>query len=294
MKTADGRMSGKRFLAILGCVMLSGISGCIFDGESDVDVAWSALKKGDLNQSIRFSSRAINFGGLAGEKLGSAYECRATANSQKDKYDRALSDLDKLVELRPGYAGAYLTRGDVLLHARDFDRALADIDKGLQIADPKGESKSMFLAKRYISRGSIWLAKNNTAKAMADFDRALILEPASLDARMGRSYVLESLGQKREALVEMELVWQSVSRRVFMPLDRQSSYLRRVISLRMANGFDGATPANVIPAEAAPIPVPASEKAETENLAEAGGPGESAGSPDGISEKNLDKPLLGK
>ncbi|HNW34237.1 MAG TPA: hypothetical protein PKM25_04845, partial [Candidatus Ozemobacteraceae bacterium] len=225
-------------------------------------------------------------------KLGSAYECRATANSQKDKYDRALADLDKLVELRPGYAGAYLTRGDVLLHARDFDRALADIDRGLQIADPKGESKSAFLAKRYISRGSIWLAKNAAAKAMADFDRALVLEPASLDARMGRSYVLESLGQKREALIEMELVWQSVSKRLLMPLDRQSTYLRRVISLRMANGFDGATPANVIPAEAAPIPV--SEKTETELPVEAVETPESAGSPDGISEKNLDKPLLGK
>lgn len=283
MKTDDGKMPGKSLLAAFFCLMMTGLSGCIFDGESDVNIAWSALKKGDLNQSIRFSSRAINFGGLSGEKLGSAYECRASASSRKKEYSRALSDLDKLVELRPTYAGGYLIRGETLFQAGEHDRALADIDRGLQIADPKGDSKSVFLAKRYVVRGNVRLAKNDAAAAMADFDRALALEPASLDARMGRSFVLEALGRKREALAEMELVWQVVSKKVFMPLSRQSAFLKRVIELRASNGFDPSKPANVLPAEAALVP-------GTRNA----GSEETDAQADEISESGMDKPLLGK
>ncbi|HOY66550.1 MAG TPA: tetratricopeptide repeat protein [Candidatus Ozemobacteraceae bacterium] len=302
MKAPSLRISGKLVLLFCCAVLTLGLSGCVFDGESDLDVAWSALKKEDLNQAIRFSTRAITFGGLSGEKLSSAYECRAKASSQKNRYDQALEDMNRVVSMRPEYAGGYLERGDLLLHAGDFDRALADISRGLEIADPKGESKSASLAKRYISRGSIHLMKKAPEKAMADFEHALKLDPGSLDARMGRSYVLEDQGRKREALIEMELIWQAVSKQVFMPLSKQSVYLKRVIRLRMANGFDGATPANVIPAEAPPIPVsepsdapPAGNPGETpeKTPAEGSGVGDDIG-PDAVSEKNLDKPLLGK
>lgn len=277
----------------LCCAISAGLSGCIFDGAADLEVAWSALRKGDSNQAIRLSSRAINFGGLSGEKLGSAYECRASANTQKAEYTRALSDLDKLVELRPDYAGGYLTRAETLFRAREVDRALTDIDRGLQIADPTGEKKDGHLAKRYVSRGNIRLAKKDSGGALTDFDHALSLDPASLDARMGRSHVLEARGQKREALVEMELVWQVVSKRVFMPISRQSVYLRRVIELRMANGFDPATPADVLPAEAVTIPA-AAKPGEAVTTGSTGSSDDTDTQPDEVSEKNLDSPLLGQ
>ncbi|HEY9072383.1 MAG TPA: tetratricopeptide repeat protein [Candidatus Ozemobacteraceae bacterium] len=294
--------SARLLLVCFGFIFAIGISGCVFDGESDLDVAWSALKKEDLNQAIRFSTRAITFGGLTGEKLSSAYECRAKASSLKSRYDQALEDMNRVVTMRPEYAGGYLERGDLLLHAGDFDRALADISRGLEIADPKGESKSPFLSKRYISRGSIHLMKHSPEKALADFEHALKLDPGSLDARMGRSYVLEDQGRKREALIEMELIWQAVSKQVFMPLSKQSVYLKRVVKLRMMNGFDGSTPANVIPAEAPSIPVPdaadASAPGKTGEAAEktpSGRPGPADDiAPDAVSEQNLDKPLIGK
>lgn len=281
----------RALLIIAGFVALIFAAGCVFDGEADVDVAWSALKKGDLNQSIRFASRAINFGGLSGEKLGSAYECRAAANRDKNELDRALADLDRLVALRPDYAGGYLARGEVLFRAKSHDRALADMDQGLKLVDPSGNAKAVSLARRYVIRGNIRLVKKDADGAMADYEHALSLDPASFDARMGRSLVLETRGQKREALAEMELVCQAASKNFSLPLSRQSVYLRRVVALRMANGFDPSKPAPVIPAEAPPLP--AAPKAESAESPETPATTDADIQMDGVSEKNPDKPLLG-
>lgn len=285
------RTSPRVLLLIVGFVSLAFAAGCVFDGEVDVDVAWSALKKGDLNQSIRFASRAITFGGLSGEKLGSAYECRAAANRDKNELDRALADLDRLVALRPNYAGGYLTRGEVLFRAKSHDRALADMNQGLKLADPSGTAKGASLAQRYVIRGNIRLVKKDADGAMADYEHALSLDPASFDARMGRSFVLETRGQKREALAEMELVCQAASKNFSLSLSRQSVYLRRVIALRMANGFDPSQPAPVIPAEAPPLP--ATPKPESGKSPEAPTTPDADIQMDAVSEKNLNKPLLG-
>lgn len=289
--TSRSRSISRVFLLVMGFMPLVFAAGCVFDGEVDVDTAWSALKKGDLNQSIRFASRAINFGGLSGEKLGSAYECRAAANRDKNELDRALADLDRLVALRPEYAGGYLARGDVLFRAKAHDRALTDMDQGLKFADPSGTAKGASLARHYSIRGNIHLVKKDVARAMADYEHALAIDPSSLDARMGRSYVFEARGQKREALAEMELVCQAASKNFSLSLSRQGVYLRRVITLRMANGFDPAKPANVIPAEAPAVS--AAPKPEPEESPEAPATPDTDIEPDAVSEQNLDKPLLG-
>ncbi|MBP7633104.1 hypothetical protein KBA41_02960 [Candidatus Ozemobacteraceae bacterium] len=289
--TSRSRTAFHVLLLVMGITSLLFAPGCVFNGENDVDTAWSALKKGDSHQAIRFASRAINFGGLSGEKLGSAYECRAAANRNRYEFDRALADLDKLVALRPEYAGGYLARGEVLFQAKVPDRALADMDQGLRLADPSGNAKGASLARRYFIRGNIRLVKKDADGAMADYEHALSIDPTSLDARMGRSYVLQARGQKREALAEMELVCQAASKNFSIPLSRQSVYLRRVITLRMENGFDPSKPAPVIPAEAPPAPtVPKSEPAESP---EAPATPDTDIEPDAVSEQNLDKPLLG-
>lgn len=278
-------------LLVMGFIPLIFAAGCVFDGEADVDTAWGALNKGDPNQAIRFASRAITFGNLSGEKLGSAYECRAAANRDRNEFDRALADLDKLVALRPEYAGGYLARGEALYRAKAHDRALADMDRGLELADPSGTGKGASLARRYFIRGNIRLVKKDADGAMADYEHALAIDPSSLDARMGRSYVLEARGRKREALAEMELVCQAASKNFSLPLSRQSVYLRRVITLRMANGFDPSKAAPVVPAEAPPVPdAPKTEPAESP---EAPATPDTDMEPDAVSERNLDKPLLG-
>ena len=189
-------------LVLLGAL---GTCGCLFNGENDVKYAWSAVEAREFDQAVRLATRAIRFGGLTGENLSSALECRATASMRVDQLSHALEDLDRIVTLRPDYAGGYFLRGDVRLRQKEYDAALADLSQGMKIADPKGDSSSQFLGKRYAARGVAWLGKKDVEQALADLNHAVALDPRRAESYYFRSFAYQRKGMLPEALADMEV-----------------------------------------------------------------------------------------
>ena len=64
-----------------------------------------------------------------------AYVNRGTAYTHKGKYDRAIQDYDKAIELNPNHAEAYSNRGIAFLRKSEYDSAIQDFEKTLEI-DP--------------------------------------------------------------------------------------------------------------------------------------------------------------
>ena len=190
------------FLVLLVALLTS---GCLFEGDKDVKYAWSAIEAREFDQAVRLATRAIRFGGLTGEDLASALECRATASMRVDQLSHTLEDLDRIVTMRPDYAGGYFLRGDVRLRQREFDTALADLNQGMKIADPKGDSSNQFLGKRYAARGVAWLGKKDTEQALADLNHAVALDPRRADNYYFRSFAYQRKGMLPEALADMEV-----------------------------------------------------------------------------------------
>ena len=188
-------------LVLLGAL---GTCGCLFNGEKDVKNAWSAVEAREYDQAIRLATRAIRFGGLTDENLSSALECRATASLRRDQLGHALDDLDRIVSLRPDYAGGYFLRGDVRLRQKGYDTALADLNQGMKIADPKGDSSNQFLGKRYAARGVAWLGKKDVEQALADLNHAVALDPRRAESYYFRSFAYQRKGMLPEALADME------------------------------------------------------------------------------------------
>ena len=191
----------------LTLVLLStlGTCGCLFNGEKDVKYAWSAIEAREFDQAIRLATRASRFGGLTGENLSSALECRATASMRMDQLGHALEDLDRIVSLRPDYAGGYFLRGDVRLRQKQYDTALADLNQGMKIADPKGDSSNQFLGKRYAARGVAWLGKKDVEQALADLNHAVALDPKRAESYYFRSFAFQRKRMLPEALADMEV-----------------------------------------------------------------------------------------
>jgi stress-induced-phosphoprotein 1 len=50
-----------------------------------------------------------------------------------DKYDDALKDADKSIEIKPGWAKGYLRRGNALIKLKQFDEAQFSLKQGLEI-----------------------------------------------------------------------------------------------------------------------------------------------------------------
>ena len=215
------------FLVLLAAL---GTCGCVFDGDKDVKYAWNAIEAREYDQAIRLSTRAVRFGGLAGEPLSSALECRATASMRMEQLGHALEDLDRIVILRPDYAGGYFLRGEVRLRQKDYDRALADLNQGLKTADPDGKSSSQFLGKRYAHRGVAWLGKKDTEQALADFNHAVALNPQQAETYYFRSFAYQRKKMLPEALADMEAAVKLHDSNIFsMP---KGDWLYRLYELR--------------------------------------------------------------
>ncbi len=60
----------------------------------------------------------------------------------EEKIDLAMGDLDRAIELRPGYAAALRNRGMVHLSSGRIADALADFSKAIEIYEEKGEMRA--------------------------------------------------------------------------------------------------------------------------------------------------------
>ncbi len=114
----------------------------------------------------------------------SAYNNRGNAWLEKGNFNRALADYNKTIELNPGHSRAYNNRGTIWYKKRKLDKALADYNKAIQ-SDP-GYSGA------YNNRGNVWYEKGHLKKALADYNKAIKLNPGNREAVKNRAEILKS------------------------------------------------------------------------------------------------------
>ncbi|MFM6787580.1 MAG: tetratricopeptide repeat protein, partial [Microcystis panniformis] len=61
------------------------------------------------------------------------YYNRGLLYSDLQKYDLALSDYSKAIEINPNYAEAYLNRGNLYYNQQKYELALSDYSKAIEI-----------------------------------------------------------------------------------------------------------------------------------------------------------------
>lgn len=127
----------------------------------------------------------------------SAIATRASALFNLGKYDMALKEYNRAIELfpqdeinRPGLASLYLERGDTHYTLEDFEHAIADFDKSIEL-NPEN-------AIAYVYRGD---ARDNAGlinEAIADYTKAIELNPNYADAYYNRG-VTNKNSEKKDA-----------------------------------------------------------------------------------------------
>jgi tetratricopeptide (TPR) repeat protein len=138
------------------------------------------LWKGDSERALTDLNQAIK---LRPERFP-AYFNRATVYGVRQEYDRTLADLNQVIRLQPDFALAYLKRGSVYHSKGDPDRALADYDQALRLQPD--------FAPAYLIRCELYQKKEDYERAITDCTQALKLQPdaATYHAR-GAAYALK-------------------------------------------------------------------------------------------------------
>jgi len=149
------------------------------------------------DEAIADFTRAIELDG----RNAAAYNSRGRVYYEKGEIDKAIADAGKALELDPRYDTAYNTRGYFFLSRGRYDEAIADFDKALAI-NPRHEAALNH-------RGLAEAAKGLYDRALGDFDRAKDIDPDYVEVYANQAATLEKVSRPQEAL----RAWEEYLRR---------------------------------------------------------------------------------
>ena len=101
--------------------------------------------------------------------------------NDKGRYDEAIAEYTKAIEINPNYSTAYTNRGNVYFnHLMEYDLAIADYSKAIEL-DPNN-------ALAYENRSGVYYTNKQYDLAIADDSKVIMLNPDS-DAYQNRGVV---------------------------------------------------------------------------------------------------------
>src|SRR5262245_45776300 len=112
----------------------------------------------------------------------------------RGKYNEAIAQYTKAIELRPNFAEAYNNRGYAAYSKYDGSDPLADLNRAIELR-PK-------FPHAYNTRGCVYMASGQTDLAIADFSEAVALQPDYPRAFRNRAIMLMKKGRLREAFAD--------------------------------------------------------------------------------------------
>lgn len=121
---------------------------------------------------------------------GRPYNNRGDALVDEKRFEEALLDFDKAIELLPKYAMAYYNRGNLYQKQKKYEQALADFNYAIRYRRD--------FDKAYNNRGTLYKEINRLDEALVDYDRAISLNPDYHMAfnNRGSVYILQKQYQR--------------------------------------------------------------------------------------------------
>jgi tetratricopeptide (TPR) repeat protein len=135
---------------------------------------------------IEGCSEIIVEGQQAPAILALAHNNRGVAYKVNGKYDLALQDYDRAIQLDPNSASHYNNRGIIYRLKHDYDRAIADYDEAVWL-------KSNYVAAFY-NRALAYVDQGDYGRALADFGVVLQFNPKNALALYARGWMLLKKG----------------------------------------------------------------------------------------------------
>ncbi len=120
-----------------------------------------------------------------------AWRARAQAESELGEPDKALTSIEKALDLVRDDPEAWLVKAELLLDQDQFEPALQALEKGLEADEDD--------ADLWFEKGATHMRLENLEEALAAFDRVVHLEPDHLRAVFNRGDLLARLGHLEEA-----------------------------------------------------------------------------------------------
>jgi tetratricopeptide (TPR) repeat protein len=205
------------------------------DGDEAARQQWS-LAGLDFRRLLRVSASVGPFDAKIGSppdapEVATRPQHDATAEEWVERGRAAAENNEKLrcyteaIKLRPDYAPAFLSRGNVLAELGAIDRALADYDEAIRLKPHD--------ASALYNRGMAYSDKGDRDRALMDYDEAIRLKPDDADAFINRGIARANNDDVVGALADFD---QAVQLRP----DDVDGYYNRSIERHRKGDLEGA------------------------------------------------------
>lgn len=160
------------------------------------------------------------------------YFVRACILRVKEKYDKAIADYDRAIDVNPDFADAYYYRGLVWQSKKEKEKAIDDFDKAIKYYTEAIENNSND-ENLYLQRGIVQYYKGDYHKAIDDYTKAIIIKSDLTLAYYNR-------GLARAAIKDKDAITDFSEIIKIMP-DNADAYVSRGNIKRVFNeDYDGA------------------------------------------------------
>lgn len=153
------------------------------------------LQENNWDKLIPVYTEMIALKGELKDKVAT-YHNRGIAYSNTGKYEQAIADFDKAIELKPLHSVFYQNRGRIYRKQGDNDRAIVDFNKTIELKPDD--------ALAYYERGIAYANKAQYSEAIADFDKATELNPNDAAMYCGRGVTYSRMGNHDAAIADFE------------------------------------------------------------------------------------------
>jgi protein O-mannosyl-transferase len=124
-----------------------------------------------------------------------AYNNRGSIYMDESRFDEALRDFNKAIELKPEYSDAYNNRGKLLKSTGRYEDMLSDFNKAIESNSDNFEAHN--------NRGNVLCIMKKYDEAIADFNSAIALKPEMAESYNNRGTVYITEKKYTEAIVDM-------------------------------------------------------------------------------------------
>jgi tetratricopeptide (TPR) repeat protein len=153
-------------------------------------------RMGDHERAINSFTMYIESKGLKPEYVADGYNNRGISERALKKFDAAVADYSKAIELFPKNARYYVNRANAELNLGKTDEALADYQGSISV-DPKN-------ALAYANRGNYFLGIGKTDEALADLTKSIEFDPSYAEAYYTRALLYRNRKQYAKAIPDLD------------------------------------------------------------------------------------------
>jgi tetratricopeptide (TPR) repeat protein len=150
------------------------------------------VEQGRYQQAIADFNRALQIK----PDNAAAYINLGHTHMEMGQYQQAMADFDRAIEIEPDNALAHLARGSVHRMLGQYQRAIADLNWVIQI-EPDN-------ALAHFGRGNSYLSLGRYQQAIADFNKAIQIEPYNAEAYISRGLAHYNLDRHKQAIADYD------------------------------------------------------------------------------------------